>query len=69
MQVGIITISLVAQEGSSLAVSNAYPPMKIRHQEPKPVDESEEFEYEYFYDEIEPKIEFPELYDEVSCLE
>ena len=69
MQVGIITISLVAQEGSSLAVSNAYPPMKILHQEPKPVDESEEFEYEYFYDEIEPKIEFPELYDEVSCLE
>ena len=52
-----------------MAVSNAYPPMKIRHQEPKPVDESEEFEYEYFYDEIEPKIEFPELYDEVSCLE
>ena len=60
-QVGIITICLVAEEGSSLAVSKAYPPRKIRQE----VAEPDEFEYDYFYDEIEPQIQFSELYDEV----
>ena len=54
----------MAEEGSSLAVSKAYPPRKIRQE----VAEPDEFEYDYFYDEIEPQIQFSELYDEVRVL-
>ena len=47
-----------------MAVSKAYPPRKIRQE----VAEPDEFEYDYFYDEIEPQIQFSELYDEVRVL-
>ena len=47
-----------------MAVSKAYPPRKIRQE----VAEPDEFEYDYFYDEIEPEIQFSELYDEVRVL-
>ena len=55
-----LTMCLVTKEGSSLGVDYAYP---FKNQEIQPQND---FEYEYFYDEVEPELEFPEFYDDVS---
>ena len=57
-----LTMCLVTKEGSSLAVDYAYP---FKNQEIQPQND---FEYEYFYDEVEPELEFPEFFDEVSFM-